>query len=141
MPRVAGTVIALISFFLNSVTLTTPWGVMPDCHHHDCTSSMASPSDVPCTPHTSTALSFRSFIAVTTFVIVQTFPTLSVLFLTCDVFYRIMEDTSELNLSTEKCPRQDILFIQKVTWPVSIHLRLVVIFALFPVIFYGHSVS
>jgi len=38
------------------------------------------------------------------------------------LFGRIMEDTNGLNLPTENCPRQDILFIQKVLQASSVHL-------------------
>ena len=44
---------------------------------------------------------------------------LCVLFLTCIVFDRIIEDMSSLNLPTEKCSRQDKLFIQNVIRAIS----------------------
>jgi len=47
---------------------------------------------------------------------------LPVFFLIYVVFDRIIEDTSGLNLPTTNCPRQDILFIEKVQRAFSIHL-------------------
>jgi len=38
------------------------------------------------------------------------------------MFDRIMEDTNDLNLPTENCPRQDIHFIEKVQHASSIQL-------------------